>query len=330
MRAKGFTLIELLVVIAIIALLIGILLPSLGNARESARRTKCLSGQRMIVLAGIMYAEQHKNGAFIPTVNGGDDDLAYLSEFVENPTLAICPSTQNQVDPKAVLLPNDPRNKYGSKAFIHLIDSSDNARDSVGSVSYPEFSKGGHSFEVWSWMSSDGGGFLSVYPDGWYDQSRSTTSHYLQRNVKPGDPAWIHEGATSNPDADENPEPPIGNRSILKNNRNVSLPSRVLLTIDSDQDHRDNNPDTLNNWPEAHNNHGTAGVQMSFLDGHASFVKRGPLLVEAYLWSRTLGATDVRNNITTGKRFHPGVKQRTIRIDRSNAIEWVIETPAPR
>lgn len=52
---RGFTLIELLVVIAIIAVLIGILLPSLGAGRDAARAALCLGNLRTIGQAVVMY-----------------------------------------------------------------------------------------------------------------------------------------------------------------------------------------------------------------------------------------------------------------------------------
>jgi prepilin-type N-terminal cleavage/methylation domain-containing protein len=64
-RSQGFTLIELLVVIAIIAILAAILFPVFAKAREKARQTACLSNQRQIAMATLMWSQD--NNEALPT-----------------------------------------------------------------------------------------------------------------------------------------------------------------------------------------------------------------------------------------------------------------------
>ncbi len=82
-RQRAFTLIELLVVISIIALLIGILLPALGAARQTARALLCSNNERQITLAADMYANDFDEA--YPT-RGGDPGTGKLSNFPEPPT----------------------------------------------------------------------------------------------------------------------------------------------------------------------------------------------------------------------------------------------------
>ena len=73
-RRRAFTLVELLVVIGIIALLVGILLPTLSRAREHARGVQCLSNLRQLSAATISYCNENK-GAYPGRAGQGIDAI---------------------------------------------------------------------------------------------------------------------------------------------------------------------------------------------------------------------------------------------------------------
>lgn len=100
---SGFTLIELLVTISIIALLIGVLLPALGGARDAAQQSVCASGLRQLAAASLTFAAGNKGsyctGPFDNRRRNGYgpiDQKGWIADFVNGeyakPGELLCPS----------------------------------------------------------------------------------------------------------------------------------------------------------------------------------------------------------------------------------------------
>jgi prepilin-type N-terminal cleavage/methylation domain-containing protein len=129
-RHRGFSLIEVIVVIGIIAVLLGLLFPTLAGTRASAKAIACQSNMRQIGVAMAAYAAENAGWLFPPD-DGNFTNLAPVNHrwpaIVMHTPPPVDPNSTDPKDwtPKVALCPADDENPNEAHSYVvngHLVE----------------------------------------------------------------------------------------------------------------------------------------------------------------------------------------------------------------
>ncbi len=236
MRRAGFTLVELLVVIAIIAILAGMLLPVFSRTKDKVKRISCLNNLKQLGLGSMMYAEDH---------NGHYSGRSIPGRYSIPATQAPYTDREGADDDLNWLFP-----------YIR----------SFGSYVCP----GTGNYIRTNITTYNGTPYLTDLLDNARNHKAPGTSYECFGN--------FNIAVQGVPVAHKKTERTVAAFELYVEARYTGLPpgtkpgpARIFLLFDGDDD---SGPNDKNNWPDSADNHGAAGANFTFCDGHAEWVPR--------------------------------------------------------
>jgi prepilin-type N-terminal cleavage/methylation domain-containing protein/prepilin-type processing-associated H-X9-DG protein len=239
-QSRGFTLIELLVVIAIIAILAALLLPALSRAKDRAKRIGCLNNLKQLALGSTLYAQDYEGNLCAPTITGRTFPGWSPTAFTDR---------NGGDDDLNWMLP------YAKSFGSYICPSTQN---SIRGDNYTTYTPGGPQY-------------LTDLLDNGRDNKSTGTSYECFGTFQ----FVIGNAAVDSKKTEARVNAQTLSAAADKTGFEPGTkpgPSRIFLIFDGDDGNGKPMPPSVNNWPDSTDNHGAAGANFTFCDGHAQWV----------------------------------------------------------